>query len=84
MGLGDTKIAEQQRDRFGRHRRSPVGVDGQLVTGDALLGDRVGEEPFSKVGPFGAGQQDRARLQPRSSVLGDIAQIQECSGTASR
>jgi hypothetical protein len=83
MGLGDTQITEQQRDRLGRHRKSPIGVDGQPTPGNTL-GDRVAQEPFSKVGPFGAGQQDRARLQPRSSVLGDIAQIQECSGTASR
>src|SRR5215211_6032714 len=32
------------------HRGAAVGVDGQLVAGDALLGDRVTEQPFGQPG----------------------------------
>ena len=40
--LGDAEVGEQERHRLGGHRGAAVGVDGQLIAADALLGDRSG------------------------------------------
>src|SRR5665811_2523444 len=53
MGFGDPEIADEQSNRFGRHRRSPVGVDRQGAPINTLCGDRVGEEPLSEMSPLG-------------------------------
>jgi hypothetical protein len=36
--LGDAQIGEQERDRFEGPCAAAVGVDGQLITADVLLG----------------------------------------------
>ena len=38
MGLGDPEVGEQERQRLGTHRLTSVGVHGQDLGGDVLLG----------------------------------------------
>ena len=44
MGLHHPQIREQQRYRFARHRRSPVGMHGELTGGDVLLLQRLSDK----------------------------------------
>jgi hypothetical protein len=48
VALGHAQIGQQERDRLGRHRGAPVGVDGQLIGGDVLVGDGVGQQPLGQ------------------------------------
>src|SRR5450759_1441057 len=40
----DPEVGEQQGDRLGRHRAAPVGVQGQLVAADVLLGAGLADQ----------------------------------------
>ena len=55
MTLGDPEVGEQERGRRGAHRAAPIGVDGERARSDALLGDRVGDEPLGEGGALGRG-----------------------------
>jgi hypothetical protein len=48
VGLGDTQVREQERDRLGGHRGAAIGMQGQLPGRDALLGKRLGDQPFGQ------------------------------------
>lgn len=56
VGLGDTEVGQEERHRFGGHRGAVVGVDGQLVGVDVLLGDGVGQEPLGQYGGLVGGE----------------------------
>src|SRR5664279_5144055 len=49
VGLGDPEVGEQQGDRLGRHRAAPVGVQGQLVAADVLLGTGLADQRLGPV-----------------------------------
>ncbi len=48
MGLGDAEVRQQERHRLGGHRAAAVGVDGQLIAADLLLGQGVGDQPLGQ------------------------------------
>jgi hypothetical protein len=52
VAFGDAQIGQEQRDRFGGHRCTPIGVDGQLVDSDVLLADRLTQQTFGQLGCF--------------------------------
>ncbi len=52
VALGHTEVREQEGNRLGGHRGAAIGVDGELVARDALLGDRLGEQRLGKSCPF--------------------------------
>lgn len=56
-GLGDAEVGQQHRDRLGGHRGAAAGLDGQLVTRDALGGDGLGEQPLGQRGAVWFGDQ---------------------------
>ena len=66
--LGDAEIGEQERHRLGGHRRAAVGVDGQLVTPDALLGAGLADQHLGQRGGFAAGDH------PADDVAGEDVQ----------
>ncbi len=43
------EIDQQLRDRFRGHRRPAIGMDGELVTVDALGNDRIRDERFGEL-----------------------------------
>jgi len=51
------RSASRNRDRFGGHRGAVVGVDGQPVAVDAVLGDAVGEQLLGQRSGLGLGEQ---------------------------
>ncbi len=51
MRPGDSKVGEEGRDRFGRHRGAPVSVD--RVRGGAVASDRVVDEVAGHDGVLG-------------------------------
>jgi hypothetical protein len=55
--LGDAEVSEQKRDPFGRHRGASVGVNGQLVATDALLGAGLADQHLGRRGGLAAGDQ---------------------------
>jgi hypothetical protein len=48
VAFGDAEVGEQEGDRLGGHRGAAVGVQGELVAADALLADRLGDQPFGE------------------------------------
>ena len=42
------EVGEQEGDRLGAHSAAAVGVDGQLVAGDLLLGERLGDQALGQ------------------------------------
>ena len=50
VGLGDAEVGEQERDWFGGHRGAAVGVQGEPVGVDVVLGDGVGDEQLGEGG----------------------------------
>jgi hypothetical protein len=53
VAAGDAEIDEELGDGFGGHRRAPVGVQGELVTRDALADERVGDERLGELAGLG-------------------------------
>jgi len=47
VAAGDAEVDEELSDGFGGHRRSPIGVQGELVSADALVGDSGVDEVLS-------------------------------------
>jgi hypothetical protein len=59
--LGDAEVGEQERHRFGGHRRAAAGVDGQLVAADRLPGARLADRTSAS-----AALSRLATIQPRA------------------
>lgn len=62
VAAGHAEVDQQLSDRFGGHRRAPVGVQGELVGADALPGEGLGDEGFGQLGGLGRGDHPRHDL----------------------
>jgi hypothetical protein len=71
MRLGDTEIGEQQRHRLGGHRGAAIGVDGQLIGSDALLGAGLADQHLGQYRGFAAGDHPTDHVA-RKDVQDDI------------
>src|SRR3546814_14290413 len=85
--LLDAEVGEERADGLGCHRRPPVGVQGELPSGDLLFVDGVSDELFGQAGGFAGGDEpgddvarvdveDHVELEPgplvRPAELGDV------------
>jgi hypothetical protein len=71
VGLGDAEVGEQQRHRLGGHRGAAIGVDGQLIGSDALLGAGLADQHLGQSCGF-AGSDHPTDHVPRKDVQDDI------------
>ncbi len=65
VAAGDAEVDEELGDRFGGHRRSPVGVQGELIVVDLLAGEGVGDERLGEFTGLGG------RHHPPDDVAGE-------------
>jgi len=82
---GDAEVGEQERDRFGGHRRAEVGADTQLAAADVLLADRLGEHPLGQDRrlPRGIDPGDRvAGEDVQRDIEGSVRALEEAEGCA--
>ncbi len=63
--LGDAEVGQELGDLLGGHRGTAVGVDGQLVTGDVLLGDGLVQQPLGKCCGLSFGDHPADRVAAR-------------------
>src|SRR6188472_3712677 len=85
--LGDAEVGEQERHRLGGHRGAAVGVDGQLVAADTVLGTSLADQHLGQGRGFagsdhpsdhvaGEDVQDHVQVVPAplrgAAQLGDI------------
>jgi hypothetical protein len=50
MALGDAQIEQQLGHALGFHRSAPVSMQGQVITGDALLGTSLANQQLGQFG----------------------------------
>jgi hypothetical protein len=80
MALDDPEVGEQERDRLRGHRCAPVGMDGERVGLDALLGDGVGDEAWRRWSRRSRTSPAAARI--RYSVRSDARYVSSSSRVA--
>jgi hypothetical protein len=69
VGAGDAEIGEERRDRFGRHRGAPIGVDGQLVGADALRRYGPRDERLGQFGGLGGSDHPSDDVAEKMSMM---------------
>src|SRR5579864_3188031 len=66
VSFEDAQISQQQRHRFGFHRRAAIGMDGESAGCDVLFQTGVFDEPLGQLGAFAVGDHPTDHLAARN------------------